>query len=217
MALRTALNPTVCDTFTGSILNIIKLENINDAYTRRRESYNKIFRAWRGEFAAKNEFFTKRWILTATKMFLYLKETLFFFMTCVDATKAFEFCPQARLEALTNVINNTVRVGHLLLHEQAADNLKNKLRRNKHLIQSSFHMNEDSALEFIEIIYLSLKEIQSHPLVKAAKGVKKSKEKVSKCVDYLTSKAETVSRSVLDDFIGLKHSKKTKKSHFCQF
>lgn len=221
-ALTSILNPLICDAFTSTVLNIVKLENINDAYTRRRESYNMINRAWRGEFTSKDAFFPKKWVLTATKMFLYLKESLFFFMTCVDAAKSLEFCPQARLEALTNVINNTVRVGQLLLRPEEAIHLKEKLRNNITLIETSFQMNYDEALVLIEKIYLALTAIQDHGTVTTAKKIAEGAKAASNIAGFFTDKAEKASDSLFNFITSDPVSKKKKmppqkKSQFCDF
>lgn len=163
------LNNTLGKIVTSSILNIVKLDDVNDSYSKRREAYNMIGRAWRGEFTVKKNDYFDRLFLTLCKIINYIKESFCFFMTCVDAAKALEFNDQTKVEALSNLIKNTVRVGNLLFHQEQALHLKIKLRFNVELIKSCCRVDHDTALQYIENIYNGLLEIQKNRVILGAK------------------------------------------------
>lgn len=152
--------------YLQTILNVAKFENINNAYTQRREAYAMIGRAWNGEFDLKDNDLMNRVTLTGIKIVIYMKETFFFYMTCIDAAKSLDFNERAQIEALSSIIDNSARLFMLLTIPNEAEILKKKLRPNVELIQTCFRCDKNTALVLIEESYKTIREIQEHTLTK---------------------------------------------------
>lgn len=157
--------------FARSILYISKIDNINEAYIKKREARSMIVRTWNGEFSMKNSSRILRLLLTTYHICIYLKECFCFLMTCVDGAKSLSFNKQAQFEALSGILSNSSRAARLIFLPEEAKDLKTKLRHNIELIQTCCRCDKNTAVCHIDTLYKFLLDIQSHTAIGKARSL----------------------------------------------